>query len=45
MELKESNFLKVVKEPIKAMINRLSDEFEYVSALVNDCYGKNYIVK
>lgn len=44
MELRESDFLKGVKEPIKAMLNRLGNEFEYVSALVNDCYGKTYSV-
>lgn len=44
MRLKESNFLKEAKKPLKEMINNLSKDFKYVSVLVTDCCGKSYDV-
>lgn len=37
-----NKFLQGVKNPLKSMIERLGDEFPYVSVLVTDCYGKDY---
>jgi len=44
MELKYSSFLIDIKEDLKALIENLSKDFDFVSVLATDCTGKVYAV-
>lgn len=45
MKIRDSEFLLEVKPLLKKLIAKLSEEFEYVSVLGTDVFGKNYTVR